>query len=507
MSKPSHSGPSADPREPSPSRESPRFRETTLASGVLDERTIVACEQSVDRQLGAAARDDRKRWDAAVAECLVGQGTLTRFQAEQLLKGRKKLTLGHYLILDEIGRGGMGQVFQARDCKSGRIVAIKVLPRKKSTEESEEAFKREIRMLSRLDHDNLVRALGDGYDGKVYYLVTEWMPDSLDLRQQILQYGPLDERRAASVIAQAAQGLGYAHDAQIVHRDMKPANLLVTSDGMVKVLDLGLADSTVEGEESQLRRVVGTLDFMAPEQVQSVNGVSKLADIYALGCTLYFAITGEVPFPGGTRQEKAQRHLREEPRPIQQLEPDVSDSFCRVVESMMRKDPGKRPQSATAVIALLKPWIPPSPLPMPRTKQVRPSRPQSPSEADELPQWHPMPLVPGNSEGGRDSSRATNHSTRGLLSESEETDRANELQPDAEPLPTDTGWAWVLARSVGVAAVVAVVVVSVVRMATGVGGTPVAGIPSREAIAVIGWAVFGLLVAVQLIMALGREPH
>lgn len=504
MSKSPETGLPADVRGPSPPRETPRFRATALASGVVDSRKLDACEQSVAQQLGASAQADRRRWDAALAECLVVQETLTRFQADQLLKGRRKLTLGRYLILDEIGRGGMGQVFRSRDSESGRIVAVKVLPRAKATEDTEKAFQREIKMLSRLDHDNLVQALGDGYDGKVYYLVTEWLPDSLDLRQQVLRFGSLDERRAASVIAQAACGLGHAHESKIVHRDVKPANLLVTSEGRVKVLDLGLAGSTMEGEVFQLGRVVGTMDFMAPEQVRSVDTVSKLADIYGLGCTLYFAITGEVPFPGGTRQEKAQRQLTEQPRPIQRLEPDVSDAFCRVVEAMMQKDPGRRPQSADAVIDLLKPWTPSSPLPMPRVKQ---ERPLSPVKTDAGAPPGSKPVGPGGSAAGDDSSRSPNHSTRGLLSESEETDRAGEAQPEGEPLPAELDWASVLMRSTFVAAVAAVVVVSVVRLAFGGGSTTGAGVLGGGAIGVIGWAVFGLAVAIQVILALGREQR
>ena len=135
-----------------------------------------------------------------MAECLVAQALLTRFQADQLLAGRRKLTLGQYRILDEIGRGGMGQVFRAQHVMMGRTVAIKVLPRAKSTSESEAAFQREIRMLARLDHDNLVRALDAGHDGKVYYLVTELVP-GLDLRRQVLKHGTLDEVTAASVIS------------------------------------------------------------------------------------------------------------------------------------------------------------------------------------------------------------------------------------------------------------------------------------------------------------------
>ena len=489
-----------------PSRPLPRFRETALASGVVDAGQIDACELQVSHQLGAAARADVVGWDKAVAECLVAGGKLTRFQADQLLAGRRKLTLGQYRILDELGRGGMGQVFRAQHVMMGRDVAVKVLPRAKSTTEAEAAFQREIRMLSRLDHDNLLRALDAGHDGKVYYMVTELVP-GLDLRQQVLKYGRLDEIRAASVISQAALGLGYAHKQGLVHRDLKPANLLVTPEGLVKVLDLGLAGSVIEGEAARLGRAVGTVDFMAPEQIRSADTVGPSADIYAVGCTLYFAITGEVPFPGGTRQEKAQRHLKEQPRPIQQLEPKASDAFCRVVDAMMRKDPGERPPSAEAVIELLKPWNPPAPLPMPRTKQGTSSKPRSAGVSSDFDARGKA--TPGSSSPGHESSRGfaqgSNPSTRGLLSESEETDRAGELQPEGEPLPAAAGWGWVLARSVAVAAVAALVVVALVGMSFAFDKQKTGGVFSGGALQVIGWAAFGLFFAIQLIMAAGRD--
>jgi serine/threonine protein kinase len=367
-------------------------------------------------------------------------------------------------------------------------------------------------MLSRLDHDNLVRALDAGHDGKVYYMVTELVP-GLDLRQQVLKYGKLDEIRAASVISQAALGLGYAHTQGLVHRDVKPANLLVTPEGVVKVLDLGLAGSVIEGEAMRIGRVVGTMDFMAPEQIRSADTVGPLADIYAIGCTLYFAITGEVPFPGGTRQEKARRQLGEQPRAIQQLEPRVSADFCRVVEAMMQKDPGARPPSAEAVIELLKPWTPPSPLPMPRVKPGRSSKPRGTDAVNddahgEAHAHRKATSSPASSGTGHESSlhesSGANPSTRGLLSESEETDRAGELQPEGEPLPAEAGWGWLLGRSVVVAAVTALGVVALVRMVAS-DEQQTGGMLGGGALQVIGWATFGLLMAIQLILAAGQD--
>jgi serine/threonine protein kinase len=302
-------------------------------------------------------------WDQAVADSLVQSKILTPFQAREILAGRKRFRLGQYTVLDEVARGGMGQVFRAEHAMMGREVAIKVLPRAKATPESEAAFRREMRMLGRLDHENLVRAFDAGYDAMVYYLVTELVP-GIDLKRQIQKTGAMDEVTAASVIAQAAKGLAYAHVQGLVHRDVKPGNLLVMPDGRVKVLDLGLAGSQLEEESARIGRVVGTMDYIAPEQIRTPDDVGPSADIYALGCTLYYAVSGQVPFPDGTRREKMQRHLYEVPPSIHKLAPWLSSDFCRLIEAMMAKDPDQRIRCATEVVDRLKPWTPPVPLPI-----------------------------------------------------------------------------------------------------------------------------------------------
>jgi serine/threonine protein kinase len=511
MPQPPTPPPSGSASSQTPSRPLPRFRETALASGLVDAGQIAACEEQVGMALGVAARNDATNWDAAVAACLVTQESLTRFQADQLLAGRRKLTLGHYRILDELGRGGMGQVFRAQHVMMGRAVAIKVLPRAKSTAESEAAFQREIRMLARLDHDNLVRALDAGHDGKVYYLVTELVP-GLDLRRQVLKHGRLDEARAASVIMQAAVGLGYAHSQGLVHRDVKPANLLVTPEGHVKVLDLGLAGSVIEGESARLGRVVGTMDYMAPEQIRTPDTVGPSADIYGLGCTIYFALTGEVPFPGGTRQEKAQRQLKEHPRPIRQLVPGVSEGLCQVVDGMMRKNPRERPASAEDVVERLRPWVPPTPLAMPRSKQRGPSRPGVPAAAeDTTSRRSAAPLLSGSGPW-LDLLNADNQSTRGLLSAVEETDHGSGPQPGRRPRPAfpvslAAGWRWaeMLGKSAVVAAVTGGMFALLMRLVFGIDRQAAYGLFGGRGPALLGWAAFGLMLAAQIIAAVGRR--
>lgn len=377
----------------------PRFRTVALASGLLSEQQLAALESELRRSPQAGLETtDPDAWDRALAKLAARKKSLTSFQARQLLLGRRRFTLGQYRILDEIGRGGMGQVFKAEHPMMGRVVAVKVLPRAKSTPDTEAAFQREIRVLGRLDHDNLVRALDAGHDGNVYYLVTEYVA-GLDLRRQISKYGPLDEPRAAMVIAQAARALAYAHDQGLVHRDVKPGNLLVTRDGRVKLLDLGLAGSVFEAESMRLGRCVGTMDYMAPEQIRDPDNVGPSADIYSLGCTLYFAVTGRLPFPGGDRKDKARRQLEEKPADVRTLASGVSLPFARVIEAMMEKSPKDRIDSALEVIGLLRPWIPAGLLPMPRQEQSSGSG--SMSGSSDLLSNTPltMPGVAGGSSG------------------------------------------------------------------------------------------------------------
>ena len=333
-----------------------RFREVALASGLLTVAQLNEAGAELARERNPSLVKPEVL-DKSLAEICVQKRWITPFQAREMLADRHLFRLGQYTILDEIGKGGMGQVFRAEHAMMGREVAVKVLPRAKATPESEAAFRREMRMLGRLDHENLVRAFDAGYDAMVYYLVTELVP-GMDLKHYVQKYGPLNEATAASVIAQAARGLAYAHEQGLVHRDVKPGNLLVMQDGRVKVLDLGLAGSQLEEESLRIGRVIGTMDYIAPEQIRAPDGVGPSADIYSLGCTLYYAVTGRSPFPGGDRQEKMQKHLADTPDSVRRLAPHVSDAFCRVIEDMMAKTPEKRIASADAVVERLRPWLP-----------------------------------------------------------------------------------------------------------------------------------------------------
>jgi len=341
------------------------FRETLLASGLgVPPEMLKEAETNIRSSLGDKPSDDATI-AKEIADFLVDRGHLTPFQASQLLMGRKKFQLGHYRILSQIGKGGMGIVFLAEHELMGRKVAIKVLPRKKVTEQSEEAFRREIRMLGRLDHENLVRAIDAGFDGNVFYMVTEFI-DGLNLNQLVKKYGRLTDDVAAAIISQAALALGYAHENKIVHRDVKPGNIFVSFNGSVKLLDLGLARSEAEGEAISFNGVVGTIDYIAPEQLdkKSAGNVDALADIYSLGCTLYYIVTGEPPYPGGDRADKARRHRNPNPirkQEIQDNSKHSSPGFCDVIYGMLLKEPADRYQSMEEVIDALANWMPQDP--------------------------------------------------------------------------------------------------------------------------------------------------
>jgi serine/threonine protein kinase len=295
--------------------------------------------------------------DKELANRLVEAEVISRYQCNELLNGRTKFNLGPYVVTDFIGAGGMGEVYKAEHDVMGREVAVKVLPASKSTPEAITSFSREIRTQAKLDHPNLVRAYDAGNDGRVHYLVTEYVP-GMDLRRLIRSEGPLNVNQAASVIMFAALGLDYAHQSGLIHRDVKPGNILVTPEGIGKVSDLGLAGflNEPDGEDPRAGKIVGTADYLSPEQIRNPHDICEASDIYSLGCTLYYAITGKVPFPGGTPASKARRHLEETPWHPRRFNAEINEEFVEIIADMMEKDPALRIQSMTEVVTRLEPW-------------------------------------------------------------------------------------------------------------------------------------------------------
>jgi serine/threonine protein kinase len=275
----------------------------------------------------------------------------TPFQAKQIARGRgHHLHVGRYVLLERVGRGGMGQVFRARHTHFGKEAAVKLvrLERHKCPHTARRAL-RETRLVSRMNHPNVVHALDAGPIRGTYYLALEFVPGP-DLGQVLREYGPLPIAVACEYARQAALGLDHIHSRGVVHRDVKPSNLGLADGGrVVKVLDFGLARRSGRRKPpagDAVKKFVGSADFAAPEQASDPGRVDARSDVYALGATLYFLLTGQVPFPGGTSLDKLKRCLRETPPAVCELRPDVPTELGELVGRMMAKKPNDRPATA-----------------------------------------------------------------------------------------------------------------------------------------------------------------
>ncbi len=297
-----------------------------------------------------------------LARLLVRNGLMTGFQAEQFLLGKfKGFQLDNYRLIDRIGVGGTGTVYLAEHKVMRCPVAVKILSAALADNEAMRArFRREAQAVAALNHPNIVRANDFGRAGTIHYLVMEYI-DGPSLQQVIEREGALPVARACDYIRQAAIGLQYAHEAVLVHRDIKPANLLVNSSGTVKILDLGLVRFTPEGEESLTKKfdehsVMGTADYLAPEQALHLHDADARADIYSLGATFHALLTGKPPFPEGTAPQKLLWHQTRTPTPVCTRRPEVPAEVGNLIAAMMAKVPAQRVQSCAEVAALLEPW-------------------------------------------------------------------------------------------------------------------------------------------------------
>ena len=334
------------------------LEEAGLASGLLTQEQIDCAWHAMVDPLRSGIRSLNDLSDDVLSEQLIKLGYLNPWQAEQLRHGRTKFTLGPYRILDAIGHGGMGYVFKGEHFLLGRIEAIKVLPKTQMDPRSIEAFRREIRAQALLDHPNLVRLSFADKEGETYFLVTEFIPGS-DLRRLVRHHGPLTEQQATLVISQGAEALAYAHERGLVHRDVKPGNLLVTPEGLTKLTDLGLASFSSDAAPAATggpRHIVGTPDFIAPEAIANPGEVRRSCDIYSLGCTLYYAVTGKVPYPGGSTRDKLRRHLDEAPLTPLRFTPNLDPALAELIAQMMHKRPEERIGSAAEVVERLRRW-------------------------------------------------------------------------------------------------------------------------------------------------------
>ncbi len=344
------------------------FLEVLRKSGLVEPGRL----RTFLRQAGGLSSAPRK-----LAARLVASGLLTQFQAEQLLLGKHRgFTIGKYKVLERIGAGGHSTVYLAEHIVVKRRVAIKVLPTTKSDNPAALArFYREGRAAGALDHPNLVQAHDVDRENGLHFLVMDYV-DGSSLQEIVSRFGPLPVVRAAHYIRQAAHGLQAAHVAGLVHRDIKPANILLDRHGVIRILDLGLARFFSDSDDPLTLKydhnsVLGTADYVAPEQALNSHEVDIRADIYSLGGTFYFLLAGQPLFPGGQITQKLLWHQTRQPVPIRQLRPEVPEELAAVLERMIDKDPARRYQTPTEVIEALEPLTlepvaPPTELEMPR---------------------------------------------------------------------------------------------------------------------------------------------
>jgi serine/threonine protein kinase len=294
-------------------------------------------------------------------------------------------TLGRYRILELLGSGAMGCVFKARHPVMERVVAIKViLPIHLGFPSSTERFEREVKAASRLHHPNIVTAFDADRSGNTHFLVMEYVAGT-DLATLLSQQQRLDVHQACGYIRQAASGLQHAHEQRMVHRDLKPSNLIVTDQGLVKILDFGLArildeivadavepeklqvDTALESLEpgnpnrfrgftTDIHTLLGTLDYMSPEQLADPHSVDQRSDIYSLGATLYHLLSGCVLFSASSTEEKLQRRLSGDPVPLNKLRHELDADLVRVVQRMLAKCREDRFQTAAQVVEALRPF-------------------------------------------------------------------------------------------------------------------------------------------------------
>jgi serine/threonine protein kinase len=342
------------------------FLDLACKSGLLDAARLRVYFQ---RRAGSPPEGPRP-----MADLLVRDGLVTRYQAEQLLRGkwRNFVLGGKYLVLGPLGSGGMGQVFLCEHTVMRRRVAVKVLPDRSGDPAAVQRFHREARAVARLNHANIVGGYDTDRDGRLHFLVMEYI-DGSTLHRIVKKCGPMAVPRAAHYVRQAAAGLQHAHEAGLVHRDIKPANLLLDRTGCVKILDLGLARFFRDESDDITRRhaesPVGTLDYMAPEQALDSHQADIRADIYGLGATFYFLLAGHGPFRADTSLGKLICHQFEQPKPIRELRPEVPDGVAAVIDRMMAKAPAERYQTPAEVVAALAPWAP-APIPPPPAEEM-----------------------------------------------------------------------------------------------------------------------------------------
>jgi len=330
-------------------------------SGLLSQEQLEALPQGLHGRL-----DDPR----SLARLLVQRGWLSVYQINELLAGRgSELVLGSYHILDRLGRGGQSTVFKARDAREGRLVALKLIRADMvGTAETARRFLLELEALVQLDHPHIVQFWDADQIGDALYCAMEFIAGT-DLGKHVQLTGPLAAAQACDYVGQAALGLQHAHEHSLIHRDIKPANLMLTgepgaseAEGCIKILDWGLAGlrppsrAMPGAAHEDPGGMVGTADYLSPEQAVNSATVDIRGDLYSLGCTFYYLLTGSPPFPGGKLAEKILRHQQAEPAPVLSLRPDLPAGLGDVLKRLLAKRPEDRFQTPAALALALAPY-------------------------------------------------------------------------------------------------------------------------------------------------------
>lgn len=334
------------------------FIDLVKKSQLVEPDPLAASVDAFRKEHGGELPED----SGLIAKWFMDRGLITQWQCDKLATGKYKgFMLGKYKLLEHLGTGGMSSVFLAEHTLMHQRRAIKVLPKHRVNDSSYLArFRLEAQATARLDHRNIVRAYDIDFEKDQHFIVMEYV-QGRDLQNIVKAQGALAIEDACRYIIQSAEGLQHAHDSNLIHRDIKPANLLVDERGVVKILDLGLAlfanselaSLTIAHNEN----VLGTADYLSPEQALNSHQVDHRADIYSLGCTLYFLLTGHPPFPDGTLAQRIAKHQTQQPEDILKDRPECPRDLANICGKMMQKKPQNRYQTAREVAEVLSQWL------------------------------------------------------------------------------------------------------------------------------------------------------
>ena len=320
---------------------------------LLEELRVLAL-LNPDELERVAVRAERDEDANTGADRLLEMGLLSPYQLKQVLAGKgRRLRLGPYLLREPLGDGGTSRVYKAEHRLMKRVVALKLIRRPKRDREGHavlDRFRREVEAAGRVRHPSVVFSFDAGMARGWLYLAMELL-EGIDLQRSVDRGGPLSVELACDIVRQTASALHHAHSRGLVHRDVKPSNLFLAAPGAtVKLLDLGLAQLIDPGVAIVGDDLCGTPNFMAPEWAQPSDSIDPRGDLYALGCTFYFLLTGQVPYPGGSWTEKLLRHRLDQPTPLAQLRPQVPENVAAVVERLMAREAERRYHDALEVV-------------------------------------------------------------------------------------------------------------------------------------------------------------